>query len=58
MKNFGLIGIQNLAQEIVAMRNIDRIDHVILNAGILEYPSVGELPSLTCRFVSDEAASN
>ena len=25
------------------MRNIDRIDHVILNAGILQYPNVGLL---------------
>ena len=23
------------------MRNVDRIDHVILNAGILQYPNVG-----------------
>lgn len=32
---------QNFAQEVAAMRNIDRIDHVILNAGILQYPNVG-----------------
>ena len=33
------------------MRHIDRIDHVILNAGILEYPNVGSA-SLPARYVS------
>ena len=23
------------------MRNLDRVDHVVLNAGIMEYPNVG-----------------
>ena len=32
---------QNFAREVAALRNIDRIDHVILNAGILQYPNVG-----------------
>ncbi|CAD6566752.1 MAG: polyketide synthase [Alectoria sarmentosa] len=30
---------QNFAREVAALRNIDRIDHVILNAGILQYPN-------------------
>lgn len=34
---------QNFAREVAALRNIDRIDHVILNAGILQYPNVGLL---------------
>ena len=33
--------IQNFAREVAALRTIDRIDHVILNAGILRYPNVG-----------------
>ncbi len=32
---------QNFAREVAALRSIDRIDHVILNAGILQYPNVG-----------------
>lgn len=39
---------QNFAQEITAMRNLDRIDHVILNAGILEYPNVGRASLSEC----------
>ncbi|KAF6240645.1 hypothetical protein HO173_001317 [Letharia columbiana] len=31
--------INNFAREVAALRNIDRIDYVILNAGILQYPN-------------------
>lgn len=34
---------QNFVREIAALRNLDRIDRVILNAGILQYPNVGLL---------------
>ena len=37
---------QNFAREVAALRNIDRIDHVILNAGILQYPNVGLMSHL------------
>ena len=32
---------QNFVREVAALRNLGRIDHVILNAGILQYPNVG-----------------
>lgn len=31
--------IHNFAREVAALKNIDRIDHVIVNAGILQYPN-------------------
>lgn len=37
---------QNFAREVAALRNIDRIDHVIVNAGILQYPNVGLMSHL------------
>ena len=37
---------QNFAREVAALRNIDRIDHVIVNAGILQYPNVGPIVSI------------
>lgn len=50
--------IQNFAREVAALRTIDRIDHVILNAGILQYPNVGFMYHLG-RFTSfvDQIAS-
>lgn len=31
---------QTFANDVAAMKNLSRIDHVILNAGILAYPNV------------------
>ena len=38
--------IQNFAREVASLRTISRIDHVILNAGILHYPNVGLMSRL------------
>lgn len=37
---------QNFAREVAALRTVDRIDHLILNAGILQYPNVGLMSRL------------
>ena len=39
---------QNFAREIAVLRNLDRIDHVIINAGTLQYPNVGLLSHPGC----------
>ena len=39
---------QNFARDVAALRTISRIDHVILNAGILQYPNVGLMSRLEC----------
>ena len=33
------------------MRNVDRIDHAVLNAGILEYPNVGTTSPLAFQIL-------
>lgn len=40
------------------MRTVDRIDYVILNAGILDYPNVGPISQFATRVVVDFVASN
>lgn len=49
---------QNFAREVAALRTISRIDHVILNAGILQYPNVGLTSRLedTALYVNNVAS--
>lgn len=49
---------QNFAREVASLRTISRIDHVILNAGILQYPNVGLMSCLewTASYVNNIAS--
>lgn len=49
---------QKFVEDIAAIRHLDRIDYVVLNAGILKYPNV-RLPPYHHRYPSiDCVASN
>ena len=46
----GSDGRQKLAQDLAARKHLERIDYVILNAGISKYPNVG-LASRAANFL-------
>lgn len=49
---------QSFAREVASLSTISRIDHVILNAGILQYPNVGLMSRLewTASYVDNLAS--
>lgn len=47
---------QSFVKDIVASKDIQRIDNLVLNAGILEYPNVSR-NSLPLRILIDQASS-